>query len=493
MRASLFCFFHIYFRLFAKYTLYLPTEWIIYVFKYFRLQITFRFIFLAMNFLQNTKYYLYVLLACCLIACSDDKNDKDGDDTGDYTDSPLTPDENKAKLETIGKEFVAKINASDHETVVKSLNNLTDAIDGSNFEDLLPDNLQGDDEDYPIDDMIPAQLLQVIKNNDANALMQLATKAMDDDEYHVSDLEGVYIYDAKNHEWKKDIAQNKVELRYTVEGVASVFTADFSGIKDYTKVDGVIVEVPAKTEVSLTVNGAKVMNFVTNIELSNDMYSAKINSTLSLNDDYSWNITADVKSEKVTSTFKMTVKGEELINGSVEVNGTKMTDPDNIEKNEEDILNNGKIDFTIMNIRLQGEGDIKAIMNGLDKIEDIDPWDDDFTEAASKANAEKEMKLYNDYMKIAGFYVKEKQKFVDVKMAIYSEEEEVYIGWDQVNGSQFKTVNAWYVQPILVFTDKSEVEFDTFFTETRFSSLISSVETLINKYTAMVGADKVEL
>lgn len=445
-----------------------------------------------MNFLQNTKYYLYILLACCLIACSDDKNDKDGDDTDDYTESPLTPDENKAKLETIGKEFVAKINASDHETVVKSLNNLTDAIDGSNFDKLLPDYLQGDDFDY-VHPVNPIQLLQVIKNNDANALMQLATKAVDDDEYRVSDLEGVYIYDAKNHEWKKDIAQNKVELRYTVEGVASVFTADFSGMKDYTKVDGVIVEVPAKTEVSLTVDGAKVMSFVTNIELSNDMYSAKINSTLSLNDDYSWNITADVKSEKVTSTFKMTVKKEELINGSVEVNGTKMTDPDNIEKNEEDILSNGKIDFTIMNIRLQGEGDIKAIMNGLDEIDDMDPWDENFDEAKDKANAEKEMKLYNEKMPIAGFYVKEKQKFVDVKMGIYSEDEKVYIGWDQVNGSQYKTVKDWDVQPILVFTDKSEMEFETFFTESRFSSLINSVETLLNKYMDMVGADHVEL
>lgn len=443
-----------------------------------------------MNFLQNTKYYLYILLACCLIACSDDKNDKDGDDTGDYTESPLTPDENKAKLETIGKEFVSKINASDHETVVKSLNNLTDAINGSNFEELLPDNLQGDEYFPPKDDMYPAQLLQVIKNNDANALMQLATKAVDDDEYRLSELEGIYTYDEKEHEWTFEAAENKVELRYTVKGVASVFTADFSGMKDYTKVDGVIIEVPAKTEVSLTVAGTKVMSFVTNIELSNDMYSAKINSTLSLNDDYSWNITADVKSEKVTSTFKMTVKGEELINGSVEVNGTKMTDPDNIENNGEDILSNGKLDFTIMNIRLQGEGDIKAIMNGLDKIEDIDPWDDDFTEAASKANAEKEMKLYNDYMKIAGFYVKEKQKFVDIKMAIYSDED--YGRWDEINHKP-TMVNVWDVQPILVFTDKSEVEFDTFFTETRFSSLISSVETLINKYTAMVGADKVEL
>lgn len=440
-----------------------------------------------MNFLQNTKYYLYVLLACCLIACKDD-------DKG-VTDSPLTPDEHKAKLETIGKEFIAKINASDHETVVKSLNNLTDAIDGSNLEDLFPVNEvpKTDSSSSDILPNFPQSLLQVIKNNDANALMQLATKAIDDDEYRISDFEGIYTYSESDNSWLRKDAQDKVELHYTADGVASILSINCSGMKDYTKVGGVIVEVPAKTELTLTVKGVKVMNFVTNIELSNDMYSAKINSTLSLNDDYSWSIAADVKSEKVTSTFKMTVKGEELINGSVEVNGTKMTDPNNIEKNEEDILNNGKIDFTIMNIRLQGEGDIKAIMNGLDEIDDMDPWDENFDEAKDKANAEKEMKLYNEKMPIAGFYVKEKQKFVDVKMGIYSEDEKVYIGWDQVNGSQYKTVKDWDVQPILVFTDKSEMEFETFFTKSDFSSLIKSVETLINKYMDMVDAEHVKL
>ena len=76
------------------------------------------------------------LLAICLIACSDDDDKKDGnglDDTGDYTDSPLTPDENKAKLENIGKDFVAKINADDHKVVTTSLNDLYNALDGSNF------------------------------------------------------------------------------------------------------------------------------------------------------------------------------------------------------------------------------------------------------------------------------------------------------------------------------------------------------------------------
>lgn len=438
-----------------------------------------------MNFLQNTKYYLYVLLACCLIACKDD-------DKG-VTDSKLTPDEHKAKLETIGKEFIAKINASDHETVVKSLNNLAEALDGSNLEDLFPVN------EVPKNDTVtesimpdfPQSLLQVIKTNNANALMQLATKAIDNDEYRIGDLEGIYTYNESYNSWSRKDAENIVELHYTVDSVASILSINCSGIKDYTNVEGVIMEVPAKTEMTLTVTGEKVMDFVTNIELSSDMYSAKINSTLTLNDNYSWNITADVKSEQVTSTFKMTVNNENLINGTVVVYGNKMTDPDYIEKDEEDIVNNGNFDFTIMNLQLKGNGNIKSILTGLDELDYIDPWDKNFKESASKANAEKEMKLYNDNMNITGFYVKENQKFVDVKMGIYSEEQEVYY-WDGYD-YQYKTINTWDVQPILVFTDKSEMDFETFFTESDFSKLIKSVETLINKYMDMVDAEHVKL
>lgn len=478
--------FFVFLLFFSQNIIYLCLRMRLYIlFKYFRLQITFRFIFLAMNFLQNTKYYLYVLLACCLIACKDD-------DKG-VTDSPLTPDEHKAKLETIGKEFIAKINASDHETVVKSLNNLTEAIDGSNLEDLFPVNEVPKNETIvdQYQPKLPQSLLQVIKNNDANALMQLATKAIDDDEYRISDFEGIYTYSESDNSWLRKDAENKVELHYTVDGVASILSINCSGMKDYTKVDGVIVEVPAKTEMTLTVTGEKVMDFVTTIELSNDLYSAKINSTLTLNDNYSWNITADVKSEQVTSTFKMTVNNENLINGTVVVYGNKMTDPDYIEKDEEDIVNNGNFDFTIMNLQLKGNGNIKSILTGLDELDYIDPWDKNFKESASKANAEKEMKLYNDNMNITGFYVKENQKFVDVKMGIYSEEQEVYY-WDGYD-YQYKTINTWDVQPILVFTDKSEMDFETFFTESDFSKLIKSVETLINKYMDMVDAEHVKL
>lgn len=443
-----------------------------------------------MKFLKNTKYYFMVLLASCLMACEDD--DKKGgngpDDTGDYTDSPLTPDQNKAKLENIGKEFVAKINAEDHKVVTTSLDELYNALDGSNFEDFLPEYLQ-DEEDYPVNhpDFITS-LSQVIKHNDANAMMDMATQAFDD-EYRVSDFQGIYTYNATTREWTQTTVQNQVEFRYG----NSVLTVVCKDIKEYTKVDQTLIEVPAITTLTLTVDGKTVLGMETKIALSGDMYSADIESTLTLADNYVWALTASAKSDKAAATFKMVVKGEELINGTAELGGTGLTDPDYIDKNGEDVFNTGKLDCQIMNVRLTGEGDIKAIINGEDKIGEEYPWDADYDEAKDKKNAEALRDLYNSYLKIQGFYVAEKQKFADLKNGLLSEDIRIYTGWDMENDQPiYKTVKNWDIQPILVFTDKSEMDFDSFFTEARFSSLISSVETLVNKYMDMIGEDHVD-
>lgn len=445
-----------------------------------------------MNFLKNTKYYLYILLACCAMACSDDKNN-DGD--GDYSNSPLSPDEHKAKLETIGKDFVAKINAEDHKEVTESLYCLTNLMDDASFDNCLPESLRDEapENGYEEDFYHPSTLLNVIKNNDINTLMALAT-ANYDDEYKISDFNGIYT--CTNGTWAKTSeATGKWELLYTDSetGKKSTLSMSYSDLKTYTKVNNTLVEVPGQMTLTLTVGNKKVLELKNDITLTADMYNATINCNLTLADNYVWNLTASATPDKVSSTFKMTVKGEELINGSAEVTGTRLTDPDNIEDNEADILNNGKCEMNIMNIRLAGNGDIKAIVSGEDKIGNIYPWDSDYTEAADKKNAEALMALYNDYMKIEGFYTKEKEKFVDIKMGLYSDTYNKFVSWDPETGSKFEPIIDWDIQPILVFGDKSEMEFDTFFTESRFSSLISSVETLINKYMDMIGEDHVNL
>ncbi len=440
-----------------------------------------------MKFLKNAKYYFIALLASCLTACSDGYDEKkanDPDDTGDYTSAPLSPDENKAKLETIGKDFVAKINANDHKEVTTSLQELYDALDNGNFDEFLPDYLQNDDD--VASPVFPALLSEVIEHNDANALMKLATRSFDD-AYRVSDFQGIYTYE--NGEWSEAAAENRVEFHYGTSVLAIVCT----NIKEYTKVNNTLIEVPATTTVTLNVNDKNVLGLETKITLSSDMYSADIESTLTLADNYIWKVTASAKSEKATVRFQMTVKDEELINGTAELSGTNLTNPDYIDKNGKDIFNTGNFDCQIMNLRLKGEGDIKAIIKGEDNTDGQNYWKSDYDEAQDKKNAETLRDLYNNNLKIQGFYVAEKQKFADIKMGIYSTDERQYSWNPNKEDYDIFPVKDWDIQPIIVFGDNSEMEFESFFTEARFSSLISSVETLVNKYMDILGKDHVEL
>ncbi|MDE6451208.1 MAG: hypothetical protein K2L23_02775 [Odoribacter sp.] len=331
-------------------------------------------------------------------------------------------------------------------------------------------------------------LSQIIEHNDANVMMDMATKAFED-EYRISDFQGIYTYDEITTKWEKQPAQNRVELHYN----NTVLTIVCKDIKEYTKVDQTLIEVPATTSITLAVNGKTELVSETKIELSGDMYSVNIKSDLTLADNYVWAITASAAPEKATSTFKMTVKGEELINGNAELNGNQLTDPDYIDENRKDVFNTGKFDCQLMNVRLTGEGDIKAIIQGIDKIDEEDPWSSYYDEEKDKKNAETLKDLYNSYLKIQGFYVAEKQKFAEIKTGLYFEEKEIWKWDNEKHENNCTTVKDWDVQPILVFTDQSEMEFDSFFTETRFSSLISSVETLINKYMDMIGEEHIKL
>lgn len=457
-----------------------------------------------MNFLKNAKYYFCALLISSMVACSSDKDDNEnngggnGDGDNNYTESPLSPDENKTKLENIGKDFVAKINANDHKAVTESLYCLSNLMDDDSFDNCLPDYMQWDDEDfsgdveYPIN---PVALANVIRNNDINALMKIATKSFDD-EYKISDFQGTY--SCVNGIWTAGSGtKNKWELQYTDaehNNTKSVLTLTYSDLKEYSKVNNTLVEVPGQMTLTLTVDGKEVLKLTNEISLTlskdnNDKATVKCN--LAINGNYNWEINASADPDKVSSTFKMSVNNEELINGSAEMTGTKLTDPDNIEANEENILNQGNFNLTLMNVRLTGKADIKAIIKGEEYLDDQNYWESDFNEDKDKLNAIAAMELYNKNMNIEGIYVKEKQKFANIKVGTYYSEEEKY----EYNGGNptYKTVKDWDIEPVLIFTDNSELSFDTFFTKTGFSGLIASVETLVNKYMDIVGEDHVNL
>lgn len=445
-----------------------------------------------MNFLKNAKYYFCALLISCAMACDNDDDKKDDGDDGDYTNSPLSPSENKSKLENIGKDFIAKINASDHKNITQSLNCLMDLMNDDSFDKCLPWKVINEEILVPV---YPVELANVIRNNDINALMKIATRSFDE-EYRISDFNGVYSCTDGVWDLSSEV-KGKWELQFTDtqhNNTKSVLSLTYSDLKEYSKANNTLVEVPGEMVLTLKVGGEEVLKLTNKLSLTlskDNKDKATVNCTLALAGNYNWTINASAEPDKVSSSFLMTVNNEELINGSIETTGTNLTDPDNIVDNEENILNKGNFNITVMNILLKGDADIKAIIKGETYLDDQEYWENDFDENADKLNAIAAMELYNTYMSIRGFYVAEKQKFANIKIGTYYTEETIY---DYIDGDyKLKTVKDWDIEPVLVFTDDSEISFDTFFSKTGFSSLIASIETLVNKYREMVGKDRANL
>ena len=184
----------------------------------------------------------------------------------------------------------------------------------------------------------------------------------------------------------------------------------------------------------------------------------------------------------------MSKNGEILINSSAEITGQNLTDPNALESSEaEDLLSEGELSVNIMDVVVKGQGDIKAIIKGVDAITES---------SSSKTGAQKEADIYNKYASMALYYSGGSEKVADVKMDIVKDEDDNNVGYDPApsTGKMEQSANGstsyeyYDTTPVLIFaSDGSKYDMETYFSEANFGSLIQSVKTLVNKYAAMVG------
>lgn len=433
-----------------------------------------------MKFIVKNQFLVYLMaVALGVASCGSDDDNGDRDGGGSTTNSPLTPDQHKAKLETIGKDFVAKFNQNDHKVAVESIDYLSEIIDAPGLFD--------DEDDFNIEQPIIPNILSsvrsVILHNDMNGL---ATFASEPDTYTLSEYAGVYTYSQSKKRWERKTATGKIELQYN-NGKANVMTLAFEGGTDYTQAEGVVVNVPAKVSFSMKVETAEQISCVTTTNLSADQKSAEVAVKLSLIGGYVWELSLNAQSSVVTETYKMTKNGEQLMASVAKLTGNKLTNPDDIENGEaSNMLANGEFDFSIMDVALHGKGDIKAVIDELDKMEE---------KQTDEQKTQKEAEIYNQYAKIELYYADKSEKIADIKMkAFYDGENYGYHYNPQSGKMEYGEYKDYNLMPNLIFvSDNSEFSMDTYFSEANFGSLIQSIETLVNKYADLIGEDHVDL
>lgn len=426
-------------------------------------------------------YMLGLFLTACCISCNDSDKGGNPDEPGN---SKLTPEQHKAKIEEIGKDFVAKFKSTENEKVAKSLYDLQEMIEGSNFTDLF---------DVPVNavnDLTFLSLASVITKNDIQALTRTVTNP---EEYRWLKYTGIYTYNG--HQWAKEATSSKtVEIRFTsgsAGNAACVLTASYSNEKDYTDLDGYIIEVPGKINMTLKVGSEEVLNFSANINLDTNQKSVDANANLTVSTHYIWTVNASANGNKGTVNYEMTIRNEKVMSATAELTGSNLTDPDYIDQNESHlnkVFDQAQFTYQILNMTIKGNGDVKSIITAENELEDY-KWGD---EASSKKYAEAEAAIYNQYAQLYLVYTQENEKIADIKMKTDWEEEYVYNSKPD-GTAETKSWKEWYMTPVMVFTsDNSEMAIEDYFTEARFNSLIRAAETLTNEFTEMLGLTPVE-
>ncbi len=458
--------------------------------------------------MKTTKTLFYMLSLCALVCFSScEGTDKPGTgggggETPDPDPKPvLTPDEHKAKIENIGKEFVAKFDASENEVIAKEIYKLEGFITGSNLGDLL--DLGSSEDIAPLPPMVAKTAPLVILQNTLNTLssvitkndiQSLASRASTIEEFGLSDYEGIYTYNGT--EWVKTEASNKIELKY--DNDKSSFTINISDIRYYTNVDDYKIEIPGKTIVSLTANGTELVSSTTTIKLSTDQKTVDATVDIATNTNYKWIVKVSAKGDRSTLHYNMLIKDEGVMSATAEITGANMTDPDFVEGNEDNldkVFHNGVLTYGILDMKLHGTADIKAIVSALNKLDSYEIGNNpSINEANSKKYAEQESQIVTDYANIEMSYLNGGEKIADVILQPTWETTYSYIYDENDPYAGEVEWKEWYSSPVLVFaSDDSKIAIEDFFSESRFSSFIGAVEDLANEFTKMLDLEPVEL
>ena len=231
------------------------------------------------------KKILLCLALFCLatgpISCGDSNTDDgteqggggNGGDGGGTGPEPepgnpeITPEQHKAKLETIGKEVAAQFNPEDSKAAIESLTALEELL-AFDDEDVAPSPAP---KTYAV--ATAKSLAAVAAGPDVHALTSLIVRATTTEKYTLDEWAGDYVIEDGEPVKKGELA-NQYRLTWAdAAGTQSeaLFTYSAGGV-EYTRVDGYAIVIPQDWNLSLKVAGHEELSVVGKSNVSADTY-----------------------------------------------------------------------------------------------------------------------------------------------------------------------------------------------------------------------------
>ncbi len=409
------------------------------------------------------------------------------DTTGSGSGKPLTPDENKAKLDQVGSEIISLVNPDNHEDFCRAVDKFIEYADEGNLGSTI-------DEVNPT--AIMASMLTSLRDaatkGDISAMM---TKAIVKDYvYRIRDYYGIYEYDLSSKSWKYTGDDSKMEFRYSFDGKtvtataavpkdASLYLISFtdSWYDDYEgeqHEDIYTVEIPEKTSFSVMQDGTRLASAVINVDYRKGSH-ANVDITYSVT-DMNGDIDIDLTDSDGHAEFSFNIGSRNLAYGHTDFSGYKMTDPDHVVNETENTVGTAEAETVILDeVRIYGKcSNVSEYIKEEDELYDIFyaqfGYDYYWSEEYNKAYCD----LFNESFTAELSYLPGKTKVASLLLRPYFNPDTG--DWD----SQMGTYTGGYdYEPVIQFeSDESIVSIESYFSETNFGHLVDSVEDLAEIY-----------
>ena len=415
--------------------------------------------------------------------------------------STMTPGEHQEYLESTGQRLLKYFNPNDSKALAQSLTELGKA---GGFDCYLEEATRANTKEK----MSPKQLkasktfrklsqhiLGITRFSPESAARLSTTLILpeDDGTFSLDDYKGKqYTFNFSTGKWKESDLGN-VNKFVAVWGTSTATitweegSASWEGYLGYdykAKVQGI----PSKLNFDIKVNG--------NAELTTDIevkvpsnYEIDTKTNIWLNGGYTFTVHAKADRKGSGGSVIVAKNSETLATAGGAVSINDMTDSKNwwqkyycewCEEYHTDFnydypvnyVKTGEAYVTILDIGLQAEGNFRAIIEEMEKIEDL----------SSRDGSRLLCDTINNNASAVLYYTSSKDKIADLKVEPIAYE---YWGWDEKTGTD-KLMTEYEPNPVLIFTDGSKFAIDEYFTELAFGNLIDSAEELWEKYLDLV-------
>ena len=235
-------------------------------------------------------------------------------------------------------------------------------------------------------------------------------------------------------------------------------------------IDDELFQLPSSITVSLKADNKEELKLTSSYEYKTDGTPSKSEVNLVLG-SYTFNTKVANTGTEATSNLSLKKGTETLLSFSADAKGQISKSNAEEVENVEDFVTNANASFEIMNIKLLGQIDFKAIGEAHDKINYNLPDSITIKQEADAINSNSNIVAIN----------KDENKIMAKLIFKGYSETESYCNTDWNNQQHCYSYTNTYLEPRLVFKDGTPLAFDSFFNN-GFGRLIDELEDLGDKF-----------